>query len=148
MMLCDHAAVAEGKLYVNGGGWTQTGPAPAPSAIAMLIDVPWDQTNEPLSFNLSLHSADGEAVTQQGPAGQVPIEVGGQFEVGRPVGVAPGTPITVPLAINVQPIPLAPGQRFVWELRVSGSAEKDWRLAFSTRPAPVSSGPTSLPSLN
>lgn len=149
MMLCDHATVAEGKLYINGGGWAQTGPVPTPSVIAMLIDVPWDETNMPLSFDLSLHGEDGQPVMQQGPMGPAPIEVDGQFEVGRPAGVAQGTPITVPLAINVQPILLAPGQRFVWELRVGGRTEQDWRLAFSTRQAPPqSSDPTRLPPLN
>ena len=146
MMLCDHAAVAEGKLYVSGGGWTQTSPTPSPSAIAMLIDVPWDQTNKPLPFHLSLRGAEGQAVMQQGPMGPVPVEVGGEFEVGRPVGVAPGTPITIPLAINIPPIPLAPGQRYRWELTVSGRSEENWHLAFSTRPAPQPGGPDSLPS--
>jgi hypothetical protein len=59
MMLCDHAAVAEGKLFVSGGGWGLIGPAPSPSAIAILIEVPWDQTNRKVVFSLSLHSADG-----------------------------------------------------------------------------------------
>lgn len=147
MMLCDHAAVAEGKLYISGGGWTQTGP-PSPSAIAMLIDVPWDRTNQSISFHLSLHGADGQPVMQQGPLGQVPIEVGGDFEVGRPVGLAQGTPITVPLAINIPPIPLAPGQRYVWELKIDERTQDNWHLAFSTRSAPpTQSDPTALPPL-
>ena len=39
MMLCDAAQVADGKLYVLGGGWSLIGPDPMPSAIAMKIDV-------------------------------------------------------------------------------------------------------------
>jgi hypothetical protein len=86
---------------------------------------------------------------QQGPMGPVPIQLAGEFEVGRPVGVAQGAPITVPLAINIQPLPLAPGQRFAWELKVGGRTEQDWRLAFSTRQVPpqASSDPTGLPPL-
>ena len=32
MLLCDHATVAEGKLYINGAGWSVTGPEPSPSS--------------------------------------------------------------------------------------------------------------------
>lgn len=145
-MLCDHAVVAEGKLYVNGGGWTFTGPAPSPSAIAILIDVPWNQTNQKVAFALRLNGADGEPVMQPGPMGNMPIEVGGEFEVGRPVGLAQGTPITVPLAINIPPLLLTPGQRFSWDLTIDGESHQDWHLAFSTREIPPSSSsPTNLP---
>ena len=44
MMLADSAQVSEGKLFILGGGWSVTGP-PAPSAIALHVEVPWDQTN-------------------------------------------------------------------------------------------------------
>jgi hypothetical protein len=147
MMLCDHAAVAEGKLYVSGGGWSLMGPAPSPSAIALLIDVPWDQTNHKVVFNLSLHGADGDPVMQPGPMGEeMSIQVGGEFEVGRPPGLAPGTPIGVPLAINIPPLLLAPGQRFSWDLKIDGTSQDDWHLAFSTRGIPVpASSPTNLP---
>lgn len=40
MMLADHAEVAEGKLFINGGGWTVTGPGPIPFGIALFIEVP------------------------------------------------------------------------------------------------------------
>ena len=42
MLLADYAVVADGKLYVSGGGWSVTSPG-APSAIAMKLDVPWDR---------------------------------------------------------------------------------------------------------
>ena len=45
MMLADSAQAIGGKLYVLGGGWSITGPAPTPSAIVIKIDVPWDQAN-------------------------------------------------------------------------------------------------------
>ncbi|MGH2780595.1 MAG: hypothetical protein ACRDLA_04090 [Thermoleophilaceae bacterium] len=45
MLLADAAQTAEGKLYVLGGGWAITGPDPSPSAVAMYIEVPWDQAN-------------------------------------------------------------------------------------------------------
>ena len=38
MLLCDAAQVADGKLYILGGGWSMTGPDPVPSAVALKID--------------------------------------------------------------------------------------------------------------
>ena len=38
MLLADAAQVSEGKLHILGGGWSVTGP-PAPSAIALLVEV-------------------------------------------------------------------------------------------------------------
>lgn len=146
MLLCDHAVVAEGKLYISGGGWSQTGPDPSPTAIAMKIDVPWDRTNTPIALRLRLVGADGEPVTQAGPMGPVPIEVGAQLEVGRPPGLAQGTPIDAPMAINLPPFLLPPGQRFSWDLEIDGETNENWHLAFSTRPARQSpSSPTNLP---
>ena len=55
-LLCDHAVVAEGKLYISGAGWSVTGPDPAPSAIALKLDVPWDLTNLPIEIRLRLPS--------------------------------------------------------------------------------------------
>ena len=43
MLLCDAAQVADGKLFVLGGGWSLTGPDPMPSAIALKIDVGWHE---------------------------------------------------------------------------------------------------------
>ena len=35
MLLADHAVVAEGKLYVNGGGWSIRPAAPTPMYLAL-----------------------------------------------------------------------------------------------------------------
>jgi hypothetical protein len=133
-MLADHAQVAEGKLYINGGGWTITGPQPVPFAIAMFVEVPWDQTNTKHTLVLDLVDGDGHPAMTIGPEGEAPIRVESQLEVGRPVGVKPGTMLGVPFAINFGPIPLAPGEQYVWQLSIDGHADGEWRLTFSTRP--------------
>jgi hypothetical protein len=69
-----------------------------------------------------------------GPDGPQPIEVRGDFEVGRPDGVPEGSPVDVALAINFSPLPLAQGTRFTWHFTVDGEAENDWQVAFFTRP--------------
>jgi hypothetical protein len=136
MMLADAAQAVEGKLYILGGGWSITGPDPMPSAIAAYIQVPWDRTNVQHQFRLELIDADGNPVALEGPDGDVqPVTIEGAFEVGRPVGVRPGTPIDVPLALNIGPLALAPGGRYEWRLAIDDQTDDDWRLAFSTRPA-------------
>lgn len=134
MMLADHAAAADGKLYINGGGWTITGPDPSPSAIALLIDVPWDQTNRRHDLRLELVDADGQPVMVATPEGdQKPAQLLGAFEIGRPPGVTPGTPLAMPLALNIGPIPLPPGQRLRWNLYIDDLTREDWALSFTTR---------------
>ena len=135
MMLCDSAQVAEGKLYILGGGWSLTGPDPTPSAIAMKLEVDWTEADQAHHWELFLEDADGHPVMVPGPEGAQPIEVRGDFQVGRPPGIAPGSPIDLPLAVNVGPLPLAPGTRYSWRLVVDGHAGPEWALSFTTRPA-------------
>src|SRR5215218_6494058 len=133
MMLADAAQAVDGKLYILGGGWSVTGPQPAPSAAALYIQVPWDQTNMKHSFRLELLDSDGEGVTMEGPDAGEAITVSGEFEVGRPAGVKPGIPIDIPLAINIGPLALEPGERYEWRLAIDERTDDDWRLPFSTR---------------
>lgn len=136
LMLCDHAAVADGKLYISGGGWNVTGPAPSPFGIAVLVSVPWAMANRRITLSLTLVGEDGESVAQAGPDGAEPIRIDTDLEVGRPPGLRPGTPLDVPLALNLPPLPLPAGGRFTWELTLDGESRADWRLSFSTRAAP------------
>lgn len=135
VMLADFAqASGDGKLTVVGGGWTVTGPEPAPFAIAGIIEVPWHLTNQKHKFRFELIDLDGQSVTIETPEGQQPLFFEGEFEVGRPPGVRPGTAMTVPLALLHGPVPLAPGSHFEWRWTIDGEAHEDWRLGFSTRP--------------
>ncbi|MBW3593784.1 MAG: hypothetical protein KY396_08820 [Actinobacteria bacterium] len=134
MMLADYVQVAEGKLTIVGGGWSVTGPMPVPFGVALLFQVPWDRANMSHRFRLELVDADGEAVAMATEEGEQPLVVEGEFEAGRPPGLRPGTPLEVPLAINVPGAPIPPGGRYEWRLSVNGESHEDWRLAFSTRP--------------
>jgi hypothetical protein len=135
MLLADYAQVADGKLNLIGGGWTMTGPNPAPFALALLFEVPWDRANERHLFTLELLDADGRQVAAPGPEGPQPVALEAAFEVGRPVGMRPGTPITAPFALNLGPQPLQPGERYEWRLTVDGETREDWRVGFEMRPA-------------
>jgi hypothetical protein len=136
LLLADAAEAVNGKLYIIGGGWSVCGPGPTPMAIAMKIDVPWDQTNKPHSWQLSLLSADGEIVTVPTPEGDQAVRIDGNFEVGRPPGVVPGTPIDISMAIGVGPLPLAPGSRYLWQLSIDHHTDENWQLGFTVRKQP------------
>ena len=142
MLLADFAQVADGKLTVVGGGWSLTGPDPTPFGIAILVHVPWDQANRRHTLRLELVDADGRAVATPGTDGEDGDGEGDpivflndiEFEVGRPAGIKPGTPLELPLAVNSGPLPLEPGSRYEWRLSINGEGDEDWRLAFSVRP--------------
>jgi len=44
-------------------------------------------------------------------------------------------PLDAAFAINLGPLMLPPGGRYVWQLTINGESRDDWRAAFSTRPA-------------
>lgn len=132
MMLADAAQAVGGKLYILGGGWSITGPAPVPSAIALYLQVPWDQANQRHQLRLELLDSDGNPVPSE--EGQ-PLAVEGEFETGRPPGIKPGSPLDFTLAVNLPPISLGPDQRYEWRLSIDGRSDENWRLPFSTRPA-------------
>lgn len=134
MMLCDHAQVASGKLFISGGGWTITPTPTLPSAVALLLHVPWGEANRKLTFALRLVDADGNVVVQPGSSGApTPVMAQGDVEVGRPAGLIHGTALVVPLAMNFPPLLLQPNQRYVWELRINDRTEPDWHVAFQVQ---------------
>lgn len=136
MLLCDSAQVADGKLYILGGGWSMTGPDPVPSAIALKIDVGWHEAEASHHWELFLEDADGRPVLMPTPEGEHPVEVRGEFAVGRPIGIPEGSPIDVALAVNLGPLPLRPGTRYTWRMSIDGESQTDWLLGFTTRPLP------------
>jgi len=136
MLLADSAQVADGKLYILGGGWTVMGPLPTPAAVALLLSVDAHEVNKTHHWELFLEDADGHQVTFETPEGRQPIEVRGDFTVTDVEGAPVGTPIDAPLAVNFGPIPLTPGQRYAWRLVVDGDTPAGGMVSFSTRLAP------------
>ena len=135
MMLCDNAQVADGKLYILGGGWGLIGPDPTPTGIAVKIDVEWTEIERPHHWELFLLDEDGNPVIVATPDGSHVIEVPGDFQVQRPDIGPPGGSVPVALALNFGPLPLEPGKRFAWHLSIDGETHEDWTLSFATRAA-------------
>jgi hypothetical protein len=134
MLLADSAQSIEGKLYVLGGGWSTTGPAPAPSAIALKIDVPWDEANRAHPMRLELLTSDGKPVEMPGPQGLAPVLIEARLEVGRPPGITAGVPLDATFAVNISPMPLV-GGRYEWRCSLP-EADISSACAFTVRPQP------------
>ena len=64
MMLADGAQAVGGKLYILGGGFDRinmpTIPFTHSFALAILIEVPWNATNQPCQIVVELLNADNE----------------------------------------------------------------------------------------
>jgi len=136
LMLADAAQAIDNKLYLLGGGWSVTGPDPSPSALAISLKVPWDEANRRHDMVVELLDSDGHPVVVGGGGEDRPVAIESQFEVGRPPGLRPGTPIDLAVAINLGPVALPPGGRYEWRLSIDGHSEAHWHAAFNTRPLP------------
>jgi hypothetical protein len=90
LILADAAQVVGNKLYLLGGGWdrlTVNKPFPVSQrcALAMSINVDWNETNQKHTFELEILAED--QTTEQPKS---IMKAGGQFELGRPPGISPG----------------------------------------------------------
>ncbi|MGH7409720.1 MAG: DUF6941 family protein [Candidatus Methylomirabilis sp.] len=141
LLLCDNAQAVAGKLYILGGGWSIAGPGPVTMGIAVKVEVPWDLANRKHQFRVALVDSDDHPVMVPTPAGDQPLQFGGEFEPGRPAGLRAGTPLDVTFAVNLVAVPLPPDGRYVWRCFINEETHEDWQLAFSTRPAPKAGGP-------
>jgi hypothetical protein len=137
MLLADAVQAVDGKLYILGGGWSIRNAEPTPMAIAIKLEVPWTEANQRHTVALTLLDEDNRPVMVPTPVGDRPVELSAEFEVGRPVGLRPGTPLDVPLAINLGPLPLQPDRRYIWRCSIDRESGENWQVSFATRPAQV-----------
>ena len=142
-MLCDHAQVAGGKLFIAGANIDRMQiPAgtPPPYMInfgaAGLVRVPWTATNTEHTLTFKLVTEDGQDPPLPAGAESGPQGIGGElkFNVGRPPQMASGDDQTVPFAFNFQGLPLMIAGRYVLALSLDGSEER--RLTFTVAVLP------------
>jgi hypothetical protein len=120
LTLADFAETdASGKVHILGAGWSVTGPQMGPQAVVGFIQVPPDHVGGTISFTLRLADRAGEVVEVQGPAGMLPMELGGQVEVGEPDEWDGTSDLNVAFAVNVT-LPLPQGSSYTWSLEVDG----------------------------
>ena len=131
VILADAAQEAKGKLFILGGGWNVVGPNSPPTALALLVEVPWTEANRPHDLRVTLQDPDGNPALV-GPESEA-IELTGQLEVGRPPGSVAGNPFNVPMVINIPSLPLEPSSRYIWVVEIDGEEGEGSRAAFDTR---------------
>lgn len=123
-LIADSAQVADGKLFVLGGGWERLTVQQLPTSrnidIATRVIVSWTETNRPLGFELQLVTEDGEALLN--PAATPSVTVG------RPVHLREGSDQSVPLVLKVNGVSLKQAGRYAFILTYGG--EEVARTAF------------------
>lgn len=87
LILADSAEIANNKLYMLGGGWdlltvNSSFPVSRHVAIAAAFNVPWSATNQKHNVEISIVAED---------ASEALGGIAGEFEVGRPAGIPPGS---------------------------------------------------------
>lgn len=123
-LLADAAQVANGKLFVLGGGWARLTADSLPVSrayeLAVRVVVPWTETNRKLSFDLQMVDEDGKLLLD--PA------VRADISVGRPVQLTEGTDQVVPLTLRLPNVRLEKPGRYAFTLSFEG--EEVARVAF------------------
>lgn len=134
LLLCDYAEAVNGKLYMMGAGWNVLFAVDQPVnvSVATLIEVAWDQTNVRHTLAVRLLTLDGEPVDVDGHA----VEATGEFEVGRPAGVKPGSSFNAPFVWNFAGVRLASGQ-YEWQLAIDGNPVARRAFTVAAAPAPA-----------
>jgi hypothetical protein len=138
MLLADAAQVSDGKLYILGAGWRVCGPGPTPMALALTIEIPPGQARRKHNWSVVLLDDNGEPALLTSPAdGQKStVEISGQIErVPSLESMPPDEPAQIVFTVNMTPLPLEPGSRYVWQFSIDNEARKEWQVAFRTRPA-------------
>jgi hypothetical protein len=137
--LCDSAVVAEGKVYVQGGGWNILNSPQFPFVrdrvgIAAVISVPYIATNTMHNLNIWLEDQDGKhhplgfAV---GPDGQPEqqMKLVARFAQGRPIGLRAGDPQNLPFAVNLDNVLVETPGAYAFVLTIG--EEEMARLSFN-----------------
>jgi len=138
-MLCDSAVVADGKLYVQGGGWNVITTARFPFRVnriglAAIVDVPWTETNRMHQLEISLITEDGEAISIGRPSRDASGEVKrastivAEFNVGRPPHVPIGDSQPIPIALNLDGLEFSAPGPYAFLFMIDGNEES--RLTF------------------
>lgn len=96
----DHAEAVNGKLYLQGAGWTDIArpmtpngqPAIVHMGMAVSILIGWNETNRRFPLTLTLQHEDGDEIAK----------VAAQVEAGRPAGIPVGSDFRSVLAIGAE----------------------------------------------
>jgi hypothetical protein len=137
LMLADAATVAEGKHYIHGAGWDIIGaaafPVTRPITVAVLLRVPWNDTNQQQTLELNVLNADGVSILPDPPG---PLR--GPIIVGRPPHVPAGQAVLVPLVFSLVGVCFDQPGTYVVVMRVDGIEAKRFPFHLVTLPPQIS----------
>lgn len=135
VLLADFAQTdMSGKVNALGLGWSVTQTPTSNMAVVVMVKVGWNETNQKHRLRLNLLTTDGHhAVNVPTPLGVQPLQLEGEFEVGRPADLPEGSTIDHALAVNVGPGLALPPGRYEWRLKIDDQDEATWRAAFVVR---------------
>jgi hypothetical protein len=128
VVLADHAQIADGKLFISGAGWTDMTGA-VPFALAMMFEVPREQTGKEHTFAVDLIDADGKPAMTPTAQGMQPWHFEGTMQVDPDEGAPAAASFVSPFVIKQQPTTLTPAS-YEWRWYVDGETRENWRLPF------------------
>jgi hypothetical protein len=120
MMLCERAEIIDSKVNITGGGLcTMVTPTPEHDLV-VVVDLPWDRADGPVTFVAELTDADGNG------KGKAPLP----RPPGRPSNWLPGAPVQGLMVLHVNESPLSPG-RYTWKLWEGGNPIEGAYIGFT-----------------
>jgi hypothetical protein len=143
----DHAAVENGKTYVNGGFWDSMALPSFPTAVSLsvvaVLRVPWHAYHHRHSFTVTVEDADGK---------KLPVEFKGDFQVGTAPDMKVGQPTILPIAAVANGMPIERPGDISFVLSVDGGEIDRWtvhvnQVGVQVIGVPGSSGPSAIPEL-
>jgi len=142
--VCDSAVVAEGKVYIQGGGWNMMASPQFPFvqsriALAVVVSVPYTMTNQNHLLEIRLEGEDHDSVAIGPPVekdGEIqrPTGVGAQFNVGRPALLQPGDAQPLPFAVNFDQLQFTSPGAYSFVIAIDGTEVQ--RLPFRVTALP------------
>jgi hypothetical protein len=118
-LLCDHAEVAGNKLFISGAAinlYRVANPEPPlvmNIALAIMVTIPWNATNQPHKLTVELISEQGAGSSQRVPLTEDDGIIVAEFNAGRSPAMKPGEDTLLPLALPMFGLQLPePGSYF------------------------------------
>lgn len=139
----DHAVAENGKLYVNGGAWSQVRFPSYPQVVPMaalvaVLEVPFTALNAEHMLDIGMEDQDG---------GPLPLRAQVKFRVGSGVSLDYGDPSVMPVALPIPNLVLPKPGSYTFTLSVDGQEAARFRFSalHVAIPLQFSISPPSLP---
>lgn len=132
LFTADHAAVENGKVYVNGGFWdVLTQPSyPAQVSISLVAVIKVPSTAYLEDHRVTVEMVDADEV-------RLPLKIEGNVRVSAAPHMNPGEPSTLPLAFPLNGVSIERAGDYWFVLSVNGNELTRYRIrAIHTVPVP------------